>query len=63
MEAAHKLKGTGLSGGLPVVTEIAAKLNKLDKFDEILAGELIAELKKEISIILTLIDEKSAALG
>lgn len=56
-EAGHKLKGTGLSAGLGKLTAISSKLNKLQSFDPVHTGELIDALKKEISIIIPLIEK------
>jgi hypothetical protein len=61
-EAGHKLKGTGLSAALPELTGIATQINKLVEFDQELVASLLLQLKREIEIILPLVEEKIEAL-
>ncbi len=59
-EAAHKLKGTGLSAGLEILTAIASKLNKLDSFDPVMLNGLIAEVQTETAYLLPLIEKEQS---
>lgn len=48
---AHKLHGTALTAGLPVLSGLAVQLQRLQVFDEIRAKELLAQIIPEITVV------------
>ena len=56
-EVVHKLKGTALSGGLPVLAGLLSGMSKLTDFDEAQIGKLVQSLREEIMYIIKLLDD------
>jgi len=52
---AHKLKGTSSMAGLPLLSEIASKIEILEEYDEKIVYDLCGQLKDEIEIVLELL--------
>ncbi len=61
-DAGHKLKGTGLSGGMPGLTVIADEINKLAEFSETVVIDLLTRLQTEINHIIPLLDKEIETL-
>ena len=55
--AGHKLKGTALSASLDTLSGIAIRFDKLTEFNESYIASLMEEARKEIAIILGLIQQ------
>ena len=55
-EAGHKLKGTALSGGLPVLAGLMSGFSNLTVFDEVHIGQILQNLRDEIGHIISLLD-------
>ena len=56
-EAGHKLKGTALSGGLPVLATITAGFSNIAGYTDEQLFELLSKLKNEILHIISLLDK------
>ncbi|WP_339881240.1 PAS domain S-box protein [uncultured Algoriphagus sp.] len=55
-EAGHKLYGTAISAGMEILAGIANEIEHLEKFDADRLGELFAQLKEELNLVLDLMD-------
>ncbi|WP_147676863.1 PAS domain S-box protein [Algibacter pacificus] len=53
----HKLYGTSVNTGLPVLTKIAAKFELLENYDENIIDDLWVQLKQEIEIVLEILQD------
>ena len=55
-EAGHKLKGTALSGGLPILASLMTGFSGLTAFDEVAIGKMMQNLHNEIMEIIAILD-------
>ena len=58
-EFAHKLKGTALSGGLPILAGLMNGFSQFDEFDEVQIGALVQQLRAEMILIINLLESEN----